>query len=94
MNLTIPGFEIQETIYQSRKSVVYRAIDETEQSSVVIKVLNEAFPSAESLAGFKYEFEIMKNLTESDSNSNQPPCQHIVHAHNQILVKKFTTWKI
>ncbi|MBF0379769.1 MAG: AAA family ATPase [Magnetococcales bacterium] len=53
---TIPGYTIREKLYESRQSIIYRALDESERL-VVIKILNNVFPTPHELAKFKQEYE-------------------------------------
>ena len=61
--LTIPGYQVQEKLYESSRSRVYRGRRAGDEQTVILKVLNKAYPSPEELARFKLEYEIVKNLT-------------------------------
>ncbi|MGF1488085.1 MAG: AAA family ATPase [Prochloraceae cyanobacterium] len=57
----IPGYEIIELIYQSNKSIVYRA-KENNNKNVILKILKQEYPTLEEITRYKQEFEITQNL--------------------------------
>jgi len=71
MKIEILNYQLQKELFQSDRSIIYRAIDERDQTPVIIKALNNEYPSAERLARFQYEFEIMRKLSSSQENSPQ-----------------------
>jgi predicted ATPase/signal transduction histidine kinase len=60
--MTIAGYQIQEKIYESENSLVYRGRRETEEQSVVFKMLKQPYPPPEKIAWFKREYELTHNL--------------------------------
>ena len=58
----IPGFRAGDCIYVSSISRVYRAVREEDELPVVLKVLNEEFPSPRQVARFRREHEITRSL--------------------------------
>ena len=52
----------KELIYESPASIIYKAISKENNKPVIIKILNDEYPSEEKLARFKYEYEILSNL--------------------------------
>ena len=60
--LIFPGYEIRKKIYSGAKSVVYRAIDQKEQRSVIIKLPKARYPSLKELNALRREYELLKNL--------------------------------
>ena len=62
--LRISGYRLTEKLYESNNSLVYRALqeDETNERSVIIKVLKPAYPSPKKVAWFKREYELTRNL--------------------------------
>lgn len=61
--MEVLGYNIIEKLYESVNSIVYRAIEQQKQRPVIIKVLNYEYPSEEKIAQFKYEYELIKELT-------------------------------
>jgi serine/threonine protein kinase len=49
-------------VYESKKSVVYRAVRESDKLPVIVKLLRAEYPTHEELALFAYEYEIAKEL--------------------------------
>lgn len=64
MATRILDYVVEQELFRSRRSIVYRAHDSTDQTSVVLKVLAEPYPSPEKLAWFKREYEILRSLNE------------------------------
>src|ERR687885_507803 len=60
--ITLPGYQILEQIYESANSLVYRAIREQDNQSVILKVLKEDYPTPQELTRYKQEYEITRNL--------------------------------
>ena len=60
--IPIPGYQILAQIYESANSVVYRAIREQDNQSVILKVLKEEYPTPQELIRYKQEYEITCNL--------------------------------
>lgn len=62
MILDIAGYQIVEQIYESMNTWVYRAYRQTDNQSVILKVLKERDPSPEYVAWFTHEYELTRNL--------------------------------
>ncbi|GAA6617720.1 hypothetical protein NUACC26_035310 [Scytonema sp. NUACC26] len=60
--LSIPGYSINEELYNSSRTIVYRAFRETDSLSVVIKLLKNPYPSFSELVQFRNQYTIVKNL--------------------------------
>ena len=60
--ITITGYRIIATIYESANSLVYRAIREQDQQPVILKVLKENYPTPQELTRYKQEYEIIRSL--------------------------------
>lgn len=58
----IPGYRITEQIYVSSKTLVYRAIREKDQQSVILKLMRSEYPSFTEIAQFRNQYTITKNL--------------------------------
>ncbi len=61
-SLQILGYGITELLYLGSRTVVYRAMQEVAQRSVVIKMLRPEYPSLNELAQFRHQYSIAKNL--------------------------------
>ena len=64
MDLTnrIYGYHLVEQLYCGSRTLVYRAIRETDRLPVVIKLLNRDYPSFSELLQFRNQYTIAKNL--------------------------------
>ena len=60
--ISLPGYQIEEKLYESYNSFVFRAISTGTQLPVVIKILKGEYPNPVRIVRFKQEFEILKNL--------------------------------
>ncbi|MBD2206030.1 AAA family ATPase [Calothrix sp. FACHB-1219] len=60
--LNIPGYKIAKEIYNGSRTLVYRAIRETDALPVVIKLLKNPYPSFSELLSFCNQYSIAKNL--------------------------------
>ena len=77
------GYQNFQTIYQSQRVIVSRAVRESDGKSVVLKALNSEFPGIRDLTRFKYEYE----LSEKAKNTGIVPVIDLVkHGNGLILV--------
>lgn len=60
--MQLSGYRTIQTLYNGRNSQVFRAIREVDGVPVILKILNEAFPSHERVARFQYEFDLTQKL--------------------------------
>ncbi|QMS86846.1 AAA family ATPase [Nostoc edaphicum CCNP1411] len=60
--VSIPGYHVSKELYNGSRTLVYRANRETDQKSVVIKLMKTAYPSFSELIQFRNQFTIAKNL--------------------------------
>jgi predicted ATPase/signal transduction histidine kinase len=59
----VEGYDIRETLYDSPKSLVFRAARSADQIPVVLKILKNDYPSPDELTRYRREFEITRSLT-------------------------------
>src|SRR5262245_11967442 len=62
MTATIAGYQVQEKIYESENSFVYRARRERESHTVHLKMPEQAYPPTEKAAWFQREYELTRSL--------------------------------
>ncbi|OHD53411.1 MAG: hypothetical protein A2014_03970 [Spirochaetes bacterium GWF1_49_6] len=55
---SINGYEIIDTIYEGKNSIIMRGIAQSNKKPVVIKTLRNEYPNQEELARFRREYEI------------------------------------
>ncbi|QLE50775.1 GAF domain-containing protein [Nostoc sp. C057] len=60
--VSIPGYHVSKELYNGSRTLVYRANRETDQKSVVIKLMKTVYPSFIELIQFRNQFTIAKNL--------------------------------
>ncbi len=54
--IDIPGYQIAGQIYESHRTLIYRALRDSDQRRVIIKTLNNEYPSNRDITHFKHEF--------------------------------------
>lgn len=60
--IDLPGYEIKNQVFKGRNSTVYRGLRNQDNKNVIIKVMNNEYPTFEELASFRREFEIIDSL--------------------------------
>ena len=60
--LDITGYQITDKIYESRRSIVYRAQRLTEEEPVILKTLKDEYPLPEEILRYRREYETARNL--------------------------------
>ncbi len=61
---TISGYHILERIYDGSGSVVYRAQSDSDETTVIVKVLNKPYPTREEIVRYRREFQITRSLQD------------------------------
>ncbi len=64
-SVSIAGYYLSEQLYNSSKTLVYRGYRQTDSLSVVIKLLNNPYPSFSQLVQFRNQYTIASNLNSS-----------------------------
>jgi serine/threonine protein kinase len=60
--LALPGYEIGQKLYESSQSLLYRSQRLGDKAPVILKMLNDDYPSPERVARFRQEYEIIQRL--------------------------------
>ncbi|MDZ8056400.1 MAG: AAA family ATPase [Aulosira sp. ZfuVER01] len=60
--VSISGYRIIEELYNGSRTLVYRAVRETDSLPVAIKLLKNPYPSFHELLSFRNQYTIAKNL--------------------------------
>ena len=60
----ISGYKINGQMYESGKTIVYKAVREKDKTPVILKVLKKEYPSPEELTKFKNEYEILNKIKD------------------------------
>lgn len=66
-NIQIKNYSIEEEVFQSNNSVIYRAKQLPDNRPVILKVLKELYPTPEKIAWFQREFDILNALRVQDT---------------------------
>jgi predicted ATPase/signal transduction histidine kinase/CheY-like chemotaxis protein len=61
--ITIPGYELSEKLYESKRSLVYRGRRTAYNLPVVLKILSGDYPDPTELTNFRREYAIAAGLT-------------------------------
>ncbi|MCP4420796.1 MAG: protein kinase, partial [Chloroflexi bacterium] len=61
----IPKYKIETELYNSSRTIIYRALRDSDQTSVIIKTLNNDYPSNHDITRFKHEFHITQKMTSA-----------------------------
>ncbi|MEM1168823.1 MAG: AAA family ATPase [Cyanobacteria bacterium P01_H01_bin.35] len=62
MMLNLAGYQARDQIYAGKRTLVYRAIQESDRRQVVIKVLRNPFPHFNDLVRFRNQYVITQHL--------------------------------
>ncbi|MCP4347291.1 MAG: AAA family ATPase [Desulfobacterales bacterium] len=60
--ISFPGYNIIEQLYESAKTLVYRAQREDDGQPVALKMLKKDYPSPEEISRFRWEYNTTRNL--------------------------------
>ncbi|UBF30219.1 AAA family ATPase (plasmid) [Kovacikia minuta CCNUW1] len=60
--VAIPGYQVLEKLYESDRSLIYRAQRDLDQKPVLLKVLRQEYPSPAAVARFQMEYDILHSL--------------------------------
>jgi len=62
MNPHLQNYQILKPIYQSTTSIIYRAIRHDDNQSIILKILQEDYPSPEKLTHYQQEYKILQSF--------------------------------
>ena len=60
--IEITGYQVNEIIYESDRTVVYRAKRQANYQPVIIKTLKEDYPLPEEILRYRHEYETTRKL--------------------------------
>ncbi|KPA17202.1 multi-sensor signal transduction multi-kinase [Candidatus Magnetomorum sp. HK-1] len=58
----LTGYSVNEELYWSRNTLVYRGERESDGQPIILKVLDKEYPSVSEIARFRHEYDILKEL--------------------------------
>src|ERR671933_308580 len=62
MSIPLPNYHLIEILYEGVNTLVYRALRESDQTSVIIKTLKAEYPTIEQLTRLRHEYQILQSL--------------------------------
>jgi predicted ATPase/signal transduction histidine kinase len=65
----IAGYQISEQLYTGSRTLVYRAIRESDFKQVILKLLRNEMPTFSELVQFRNQYAIMRGITEATSSN-------------------------
>ena len=60
--VSIGGYEVLEQLYEGSRTIIYRAVRDSDEKPVVIKLLKNPYPNFTELLQFRNQYTITKNL--------------------------------
>ncbi|MBN2368916.1 MAG: AAA family ATPase [Vicinamibacteria bacterium] len=63
--LDVPGYQVVELVYESARTIVWRAIRKLDQCPVMLKMLAPDQATPENLARYRNEYEVLRQLNAS-----------------------------
>lgn len=78
---SIAGCRITEEMFKGANSLVYRGHRQADGQMVILKMLNQAYPSPEKIARFQLEYELTRNLNGLVPGERQAPAS-VVQAYS------------
>ncbi|MCX6216974.1 ATP-binding sensor histidine kinase [Spirosoma sp.] len=58
----IPGYKINEVVYEGKRALIYRAVRNTDKKSVLLKTLVNPYPGATEIAYLKKEYALLSDI--------------------------------
>ncbi len=74
MKNKIPGYQIKEELFRSKRTIIYRALRGKDKTSVIIKTLSIQSPSSNEISRLKHEAHVIQEIDGGG----------IIHAYEQI----------
>lgn len=63
--LEFPGYSLQEEIYIGAKTVVFRALRESDKKFVILKTVQAEYPSINEISQLRYEYQVSHSIDYS-----------------------------
>ncbi|MBU3916691.1 serine/threonine-protein kinase PknK, partial [bacterium] len=60
----LEGYQNPDKIYESKQSLIYRAFEEKNNRSVILKGLNKQYPNSEEISEFNQEYELANRFRD------------------------------
>lgn len=79
--LTLTGYQITKKIYESSNSEIYQGVSLANNQPVILKVLNQEYPTTQNLARYRHEYTIIRKL-----NFKEAIKAYALESHSRTLV--------
>ena len=60
--MEIAGYTIEQHVYESRRTLIYRARREQDACPVILKILKADYPTPAELGRYRQEYELTRRL--------------------------------
>ncbi len=60
--IAVLGYQAIEKLYESSRSLIYRARRSVDLTPVILKMLRQEYPSPQAIARFEMEYDILRSL--------------------------------
>lgn len=64
--MIIAGYDIRDVLHESSRTLIYRGQRVNNHQAVILKILNNEYPTQEELARFKREYQLTRDLKIAD----------------------------
>ena len=81
--ITIPSYKSIYEIYKSNRTIIYKAISKKDNSQVLLKILNVAYPTEYDLKRYSHEHDILHRLSGTPGIIQ---IKEIIKYHNTIVL--------
>ncbi|MDV2995292.1 MAG: hypothetical protein N4J56_004946 [Chroococcidiopsis sp. SAG 2025] len=61
---TLPGYLLNECIYEGTNTIIYRTLKQSDFSTVIIKTNKAEYPSLDEVTRLRHEYKILKTLSK------------------------------
>ncbi|MBW4683269.1 MAG: AAA family ATPase [Microcoleus vaginatus WJT46-NPBG5] len=62
MTITLPGYQLNQTIHSGFKTIIYSGKRELANTSVIVKTLKAEYPTIDEITRLRHEYKILENL--------------------------------
>jgi predicted ATPase/signal transduction histidine kinase len=86
---SLPGYRITEELHAGAKTQIYRGYRDQDQCPVILKTLNDDYPTQKDLACLQHEYALTKDWNENSQLDGLLRSYALLkHQHTQVLVQQ------
>ena len=86
MKFSTPGYKVDEKVFESDNTLVYRGTKEDDNGTVIIKYLKSEYPTQKEITRFKHEYNVTQEL---DTDGIVKANALVKHNNGQALVMEY-----